>query len=179
MSGDDGRGHWRGVYTGQWLGYPGRPASAWTKRIRSGREIGFTRTWHGHRMSDDECRALLAGRTIALPDVPRTRAGDPPVRVRLGEYLWRHRVRSGIMAANRSEQTVPVPRMVMGRALSGREREALAAGRAIRVSGLHNPSTMRDCSATLVLRDDERGRGHLVILAMESAPSPPRSDNAV
>lgn len=172
---DDGR--FSGVYTGEWTGTRGRPPSPWTIRIRDGRPISFNRTWHGHRMTDAECGELLAGGTVELPDVPRTDPDDPPVRVALGEYLWHHRIRTGIMAVNRREQTVPIPYAVMGRPLSAAERSELASGGSIRVSGLHNPSTMRDCSATLSTADDGYGHRHIIISAMKSNPAPPRHLN--
>lgn len=161
-----------GVYTGHWLGLDGWPESAWARRIREGRPVGCRRVWHGHRFSDEEAAALFAGATVTLDDVPGTDDDDPPVKVRLGEYVWRGSRRVGVMAANRSEQTCPLPDTVCGRPLSPRERERLQAGDVVYVEGLYNKFSARYFSATLHLADDEYGKNHLVIADMTPEPAP-------
>lgn len=161
-----------GVYTGRWLGLDGWPESAWASRIRQRLPIGCQRVWHGHRFDDKEVAALFTGATIVLDDVPKTNPDDPPVRVRLGEYVWHGSRRLGVMAANRREQTCPVPDEVCGRPLSARERARLEAGQVVHVEGLYNTFSTRRFSATLHLDDDERGKSHLVIADMQPEPAP-------
>ena len=160
-------GLWHG---GPWVGAEGWEPSAWANRIRQGRAIGFTSVWHGHQFSDEECRRLLNGETIELKDVPRTRPDDPYVQVRLGEYVYRHSRRCGIMASNRADQHPPIPQRVMGHHISADERRILKNGGVVPVKGLTNTFSMRLASGQLILRDDEHGKGHVSIENLVPAP---------
>lgn len=157
---DRSKPRWSGVYQGEWTGLPGWPPSAWAVRIAAGRPVSFSRSWRGHLLSGEQCRTLMAGGCVTLPN---PRPGEPDFRVVLGEYLHHGQRHCGVAIANAAELTAGVPGTVNGVRLDAARRRALEEGRTVHVEGLESRRTGRRYDADLRLADDGRGRGHLVI----------------
>lgn len=69
----------------------GRPQAEKYAGIWEGRQVSFSRTWNGHRFSDDECKALLRGETVEIQGLTAKSGSTYGVRGRLAEQSYNGR----------------------------------------------------------------------------------------
>ena len=119
----------------------------------TGEHVRFKRDWGGHHFTDDECAALLAGKTISFD--AKSKAGKPYVargRLDQGEYnghtFWGFQLGSD-----------DPPDEFLGHRFTQEEKDSLTAGEVVHVAGLTSKKTGQMFEADLVWRDKENGNG--------------------
>lgn len=109
-----------------------RPAKEHVTGMLAGEEVSFSREWGGHRFSDGECEALLAGREIAIENLKSKTGRTYSVKGSLQKQKYRGRTFYGFKSLGFEGGTEGgVPASWCGHAFTEEEKELLSAGKRI------------------------------------------------
>lgn len=121
--------------------------------VPTGEQVRFKRDWGGHHFTDEECKDLLAGKTVSFD--AKSKAGKPYVArgsLRQGEYngrsYWGFQLGSD-----------DPPEEFLGHRFTEDELAALSSGLMVHAKDLMSKKTGRTFEADLVWRDKEDGAG--------------------
>lgn len=121
----------------------------------NGKQVRFTRSFRGKRLTDEQCEALLAGRQIEIPGLKSKAGNEYGVIGQLAELEYNGHPYVGVEQVDFMKSHRGVPRMFCGKELTEDERTMLEAGKPVRVEGLISKRTGKTFAATLTYNADE------------------------
>lgn len=118
-----------------------------------GKTVKFTRTYAGHRFTDDECKALCEGKEIEITGLVSSKGNTYGVVGKLSEQTFNGHKFVGFEKTGFAGNSGGVPNFWCGHKFTDEEKKKLEDGEEIFVEGLKSKTTGKVFSANLSYAD--------------------------
>lgn len=126
--------------------------------VWNGQNISFTRSWGGHRFTDEECEALLRGETISVYGLQSAKGTTYGVKGKLAKQTYRNATFIGFEKTEfLNDPQAGMPKVWCGHRFSDEEYKKLEAGEEIMCCGFKSRTSGKVFDAS-VRYDESKGK---------------------